>query len=131
MFPQSIINENDAENEAVSPNWTSIDSAIIVICFLPFGVCQVKLAVSLHAANDRERSALLPANRRFPLADLMEACKTYVKASGRRMTFEWALIHGENDSREVWCSCERTRPKEGQPFVYIMRFWSCLLCFVV
>eukprot|EP00611_Tribonema_gayanum_P019109 TRINITY_DN3253_c1_g1_i7.p1 TRINITY_DN3253_c1_g1~~TRINITY_DN3253_c1_g1_i7.p1 ORF type:complete len:458 (-),score=149.58 TRINITY_DN3253_c1_g1_i7:30-1373(-) len=62
---------------------------------------QVKLAVSLHAANDKERSALLPVNRRFPLAELMDACKAYVDQSGRRMTFEWALIHGENDSRRT------------------------------
>lgn len=63
---------------------------------------KVKLAVSLHAANDRERSALLPVNRRFPLSELMEACREYVDVSGRRMTFEWALIQGENDSSEVW-----------------------------
>lgn len=61
----------------------------------------MKLAVSLHAANDRERSALLPVNRRFPLSELMDACREYVDASGRRMTFEWALIQGENDSAEV------------------------------
>lgn len=65
-------------------------------------VCrQVKLAVSLHAANDRERGELLPVNRRFPLSDLMGACREYVDVSGRRMTFEWALIQGENDSPEV------------------------------
>ncbi|CAN0473925.1 unnamed protein product, partial [Scytosiphon promiscuus] len=63
---------------------------------------QVKLAVSLHAANDRDRGALLPVNRRFPLSELMEACREYVDVSGRRMTFEWALIRGENDSAEVW-----------------------------
>ncbi|CAN0044366.1 unnamed protein product [Hapterophycus canaliculatus] len=62
---------------------------------------QVKLAVSLHAANDRDRGALLPVNRRFPLSELMEACREYVDVSGRRMTFEWALIRGENDSAEV------------------------------
>lgn len=66
---------------------------------------QVKLAVSLHAANDRERSALLPVNRRFPLSELMDACREYVDASGRRMTFEWALIQGENDSAEVGRQC--------------------------
>lgn len=62
---------------------------------------QVKLAVSLHAANDRERSALLPVNQRFPLSELMDSCREYVDASGRRMTFEWALIQGKNDSPEV------------------------------
>ena len=44
---------------------------------------QVKLAVSLHAANDRERSALLPVNRRFPLSELMDACLLYTSPSPR------------------------------------------------
>jgi 23S rRNA (adenine2503-C2)-methyltransferase len=50
---------------------------------VPTGL-QVKLAVSLHAANDQERSRLLPANRRFPLAELMAACQYYVQQTGRR-----------------------------------------------
>jgi 23S rRNA (adenine2503-C2)-methyltransferase len=57
---------------------------------------QIKLAVSLHAANDQERSALMPVNKRFPIAELMEACRYYVKKTNRRITFEWALISGEN-----------------------------------
>jgi len=61
---------------------------------------QVKLAVSLHAATDDERSALLPVNRRYPLSELIQACREYVDKSGRRMTFEWTLIHGENDTPE-------------------------------
>lgn len=79
-------------------------AVVVVPVFLflfRFTVFQVKLAVSLHAANDRERSALLPVNGRFPLAELMDACQEYVGASGRRMTFEWALIQGQNDSAEV------------------------------
>jgi 23S rRNA (adenine2503-C2)-methyltransferase len=44
----------------------------------------VKLAISLHAANDEERSRLLPVNRRFPLAELMDACEYYVKKTNRR-----------------------------------------------
>ncbi|MBW4436314.1 MAG: 23S rRNA (adenine(2503)-C(2))-methyltransferase RlmN [Pleurocapsa minor GSE-CHR-MK-17-07R] len=59
---------------------------------------QVKLAVSLHAATDAERSALLPVNRRYPLNDLIAACRYYVRKSGRRMTFEWTLINGQNDT---------------------------------
>jgi hypothetical protein len=48
---------------------------------------QVNLAVSLHAANDQERSALLPVNRRFPLSELMSACKEYVDATGKQLHF--------------------------------------------
>jgi 23S rRNA (adenine2503-C2)-methyltransferase len=57
----------------------------------------VNLAVSLHAANDALRDELVPINRRYPLADLMEACADYLEAKGRRLTFEWALIDGVND----------------------------------
>ncbi len=61
---------------------------------------QVKLAVSLHAATDAEREALLPVNKRYPLHDLIEACHYYVNQTGRRMSFEWTLIQGENDTPE-------------------------------
>ncbi len=61
---------------------------------------QVKLAISLHAATDVERRALLPINIRWPLAELMAACQYYIEKTGRRVTFEWALIHGENDTPE-------------------------------
>jgi 23S rRNA (adenine2503-C2)-methyltransferase len=61
---------------------------------------QVKLAVSLHAATDAEREALLPVNKRYPLSDLIDACHYYVEKTGRRMSFEWTLIQGENDTPE-------------------------------
>lgn len=59
---------------------------------------QVRLAVSLHAATDAERDALLPVNKRYPLIDLIAACHEYVAKSGRRLSFEWTLIQGENDT---------------------------------
>ena len=59
---------------------------------------QVNLAISLHAANDRLRSSLLPVNRKYPLAELMAACREYVSVTNRRLTFEWALIKDTNDS---------------------------------
>ena len=61
---------------------------------------QVGLAISLHAATDEERSKLLPVNRRWPLADLLDAVRYYSEQTGRRVTFEWALIAGENDTKE-------------------------------
>jgi len=61
---------------------------------------QVKLAISLHAATDDERGKLLPINRRWPLRDLMDAVGDYIQQTGRRVTFEWALIAGENDTPE-------------------------------
>jgi len=56
------------------------------------------LAVSLHGATEAERSALVPASQRWPLADLIAACRTYCEKTGRRIFFEWTLIAGKNDS---------------------------------
>jgi 23S rRNA (adenine2503-C2)-methyltransferase len=61
---------------------------------------QTPLAVSLHAATDEERDKLIPVNRKWPIAELMAACRYYVEKTGRRLTFEWALIEGENDTIE-------------------------------
>lgn len=58
----------------------------------------VNLAVSLHAANDELRDSLVPLNRTYPLQVLIEACEQYVSATNRRLSFEWALIDGVNDS---------------------------------
>jgi 23S rRNA (adenine2503-C2)-methyltransferase len=61
---------------------------------------QVGLAVSLHAADDALRDKLVPLNRRHPLAELMDACREYVKTTRRRITIEYALIDQVNDSAE-------------------------------
>ncbi|MCL6457310.1 MAG: 23S rRNA (adenine(2503)-C(2))-methyltransferase RlmN [Gorillibacterium sp.] len=61
---------------------------------------QINLALSIHAANDALRSKLMPVNRRFPLAEVIEACKYYVEKTGRRITFEYALMGGVNDGEE-------------------------------
>lgn len=58
---------------------------------------QVRLAISLHAADDEERSRLLPVNKRWPLDTVLDACRYYAERTGRRVTFEWALIAGRND----------------------------------
>lgn len=61
---------------------------------------QVTLAVSLHKATDNERSALMPINKRWNLEELIGACHYYVEKTGRRISFEWAAIAGENDTPE-------------------------------
>lgn len=61
---------------------------------------QVNLAVSLHAAEDTLRVGMMPVNKRYPIDELLEACRDYVAATGRRITFEWALINGVNDTPE-------------------------------
>ena len=59
---------------------------------------QYNLAVSLHAAEDQLRTSLLPINKKYPLNELLAACRDYVDQTRRRITFEWALIQGVNDS---------------------------------
>lgn len=61
---------------------------------------QVNLAISLHAADDQLRSQLLPINKKYPLDDLFTACREYIKLTHRRLSFEWALIQGVNDTPE-------------------------------
>lgn len=61
---------------------------------------QINLAVSLHAAEDNLRSSMLPINKKYPLAELMPACQEYIQLTGRRISFEWALIHEVNDTLE-------------------------------
>lgn len=59
---------------------------------------QVKLAISLHATQNEARSAIMPINTRYPIEELISACRDYVDMSKRRISFEWALIAGQNDS---------------------------------
>ncbi len=61
----------------------------------------VNLAVSLHAPTDELRSTLVPLNRRWPVDELLAACRRYVNARGRRVTFEYILIEGINDAPEL------------------------------
>jgi 23S rRNA (adenine2503-C2)-methyltransferase len=58
----------------------------------------LELAISLHAATDELRDRLIPLNKKYPLADLVSACRLYFQKTGRRPTFEYALFQGVNDS---------------------------------
>lgn len=61
---------------------------------------QWNLALSLHAPDEATRAKLIPARHRFPLEDILAACREYQAASGRKITFEYALINGINDAPE-------------------------------
>lgn len=61
---------------------------------------QINLAISLHATTDEQRSAMLPVNKKYPIRELIQACRDYTETTGRRLTFEWALIQDVNDSEE-------------------------------
>ena len=61
---------------------------------------QLTLSVSLHAATDEQRDRLMPVNRRYPLSRLMKSCCDYFDMTGRRISYEYSLINGENDTPE-------------------------------
>jgi 23S rRNA (adenine2503-C2)-methyltransferase len=61
---------------------------------------QVNLAISLHAADNVLRTSMLPVAKKYPLDELLSACRDYIAATGRRLTFEWALVNGVNDTPE-------------------------------
>ena len=61
----------------------------------------VNLAISLHAPNDELRGSFMPINLRYPIDELLAACRDYVDITHRRITFEYVLINGVNDSLEL------------------------------
>lgn len=61
---------------------------------------QVNLAISLHAPTDRQRDTIMPVNRRWKIAELMEACARYVEKTGRKVFFEYLMLAGANDREE-------------------------------
>ncbi len=61
---------------------------------------QITLAISLHASNQKKREQLMPIARKYSLDELMKACRNYFEKTGRRLTFEYSLVGGENDSQE-------------------------------
>jgi len=61
---------------------------------------QITLAISLHASTDEERRKIMPVAERYQIADILAACDTYFEKTGRRISFEYSLIEGENDDLE-------------------------------
>ncbi len=61
---------------------------------------QINLAISLHAADDDIRSAMMPVNKRYPIAELIAAVRAYTEKTHRRVSFEYVLIEGKNDDLE-------------------------------
>ena len=61
---------------------------------------QLTLSVSLHAPTDAVRSTIMPVNKAYPVSELMAACRDYCQKTGRRISFEYAMIRGVNDSLE-------------------------------
>ena len=58
----------------------------------------ITLSISLHASNDETRSEIMPINRKYSISELLDACRSYFASTGRRISFEYTLISGKNDS---------------------------------
>ena len=56
------------------------------------------LSISLHATTDEKRNAIMPVNKKYNISELLDACKDYISKTGRRISFEYAVIHGVNDT---------------------------------
>ncbi len=74
---------------------------------------QLTLSVSLHAPNDAIRDTIMPVNKAYPSEELLEACRRYYKATSRRISFEYAMIDGVNDTEEA--ARELLRRLKGLP----------------
>jgi len=99
---QAILNLNDREGLALGARRFTVSTAGLVpgIERMARESLAVGLAVSLHAGNDALRDRLVPVNRRYPLERLIQAARFYIERTGRRVTFEYALAEGINDSVE-------------------------------
>ncbi|PKN94234.1 MAG: 23S rRNA (adenine(2503)-C(2))-methyltransferase RlmN [Chloroflexi bacterium HGW-Chloroflexi-6] len=99
---QAIDRLNDADGYNFGARRFTISTSGLVPAIRQFAdeKRQVNLAVSLHAAEDAKRVSMMPINKRYNIEELIAACREYVQKTGRRITFEWALIHEVNDSPE-------------------------------
>lgn len=91
---------NDPEGVGIGARHLTISTSGVVpaIARIAREPLQVRLAVSLHAADQEQRESLMNVAERFPLNELHEACQAYHDATGRRLTLEWAVMPGINDS---------------------------------
>jgi len=98
---QAIRIVSDSDTLALSRRRITVSTAGVVPRIEELGrTLRVRLAVSLHATTDEVRDRLVPLNRRFPISALLEACRSYPLPKRDRLSFEYALIRGVNDSLE-------------------------------
>lgn len=100
---------NDADGLGIGMRNITVSTCGVVPMIEEFGkdFPQVNLAISLHAPNDSIRNTMMPVNKRYPMAELIEACRRYTETTSRRITFEYTLVKGVNDDRvhaEELCS---------------------------
>ena len=95
-----LVNSEDGMNISMRHISLSTCGLVPKIDALAKEKLQLTLSVSLHAPNDRIRDTIMPVNKAYPTEDLIGACRRYYEATGRRISFEYAMIDGVNDSVE-------------------------------
>ena len=92
----------DPKGLAISPKHVTLSTSGIIpgIEKLAREPVRPKLAISLNASNDEQRNAIMPINRKYPLKDLLDACRSYPLRSWEHLTFEYVLLGGFNDHPE-------------------------------
>lgn len=95
-----IIHHSDGKN--LSYRNITVSTSGIIPMIKKFGeeFPQVNLAISLHRLDDEGRSRIMPVNKAYPVDELIKAAGDYIEKTGRRITFEYTLIKGENDTAE-------------------------------
>ena len=94
---------NDPEGMNISMRHISLSTCGLVpmIDILAEKKLQITLSVSLHAPSDEIRNTIMPVNKAYPTEQLLDACRRYYKTTGRRISFEYAMIGGVNDTPEA------------------------------
>ena len=95
-----LVNSEDGMNISMRHISLSTCGLIPKIDALAEKKLQISLAISLHGPNNEIRGKVMPVNRAYPIEDLLEACRRYFAATGRRIHFEYAMIDGVNDREE-------------------------------
>ena len=97
---ESVRRISDPERLAISPRRIVVSTSGVIprIEQLREEKLPVTLAISLHAARDELRDVLVPINRKYPVHELVEASQAYAKTSGRRVSYEWVMLAGVNDT---------------------------------
>lgn len=107
-----IINDPDGLNIGARRITLSTCGVIPGIVRLAGEGLQVELSVSLHAPDDERRGRIMPVNARYPLAELMRACRDYAARTRRLITFEYTLVRGFNDA-----------PEQARALATLLRGW--------
>ena len=95
-----LVNSEDGMNISMRHISLSTCGLVPMIDRLAEKKLQLTLSVSLHAPNDAVRNTIMPVNKAYPTEELLAACRRYYQATNRRISFEYAMINGVNDSVE-------------------------------